>query len=121
MHRDAVQLKDLVRQDRVCLHFALGDKPRWPSGQRHYLCTLEMAGRFLSTDYFTNGTPTREGVLGCLLSDCTEDSFEDWCSNYGYDTDSRKAFATWEACRATMPKVRAFLGDKFDEYRAAEW
>lgn len=37
-------------------------------------------------------------------SDC---AFDEWADNFGYDTDSRKALATYESCRAAGPKLRA--------------
>jgi hypothetical protein len=37
--------------------------------------------------------------------------FEDWASNYGYDTDSRKAEQTYRACLDIAVKLRAALGD----------
>jgi hypothetical protein len=37
--------------------------------------------------------------------------FEDWASNFGYDTDSRKAEATYRACLDNALKLRAALGD----------
>ncbi|MBR1173879.1 hypothetical protein JQ617_07930 [Bradyrhizobium sp. KB893862 SZCCT0404] len=37
--------------------------------------------------------------------------FEDWASNYGYDTDSRKAERTYQACLAIALKLRFALGD----------
>lgn len=38
-------------------------------------------------------------------------SFEDWASEYGYDTDSRKAEAIYRACLELALKMRAGLGD----------
>ena len=68
--------------------------------------------------------PELDAVLYCLVTDgeaCSQD-FEDWCSNLGYDVDSRKAYSTWEACRANGKKLRD-LGidledarEKFSDY-----
>lgn len=38
--------------------------------------------------------------------------FEDWCSEIGYDTDSRKAEAIYRACLEIGLKLRACLGEK---------
>jgi hypothetical protein len=38
-------------------------------------------------------------------------TFEEWASNLGYDTDSRKAEATYRACLDTALKLRAALGE----------
>lgn len=59
--------------------------------------------------------PTAAAVLASLLSDaqCAADTFEDFCSNLGYDTDSRKALETYLACQATGTAMRRFLGEHY--------
>jgi hypothetical protein len=44
--------------------------------------------------------PDCEDVLACLLRDgeALDTSFVDWCDNFGYDDDSIKARATYDAC-----------------------
>ena len=68
--------------------------------------------------------PGLDEVLYCLVADsaaCGQD-FEDWCSELGYDEDSRKAYTTWEACRANGKKLRDLGVDledareKFSDY-----
>lgn len=58
--------------------------------------------------------PTLESVLDCLASDASsvecEGSFENWCSSLGYDTDSRKAEATYRACMEQAFNLRHLLG-----------
>lgn len=53
-------------------------------------------------------SPAQASVLYCLLSDASgaEENFYDWCDNFGYDSDSRKAFDTYNACCDTLLKVR---------------
>ena len=47
-------------------------------------------------------SPKLEDVLHSLLSDGSAyfdaQSFEDWCADFGYDPDSRKAESLWKAC-----------------------
>jgi hypothetical protein len=53
-------------------------------------------------------------VVACLVSDASAidcRSFEDWASDLGYDTDSRKAEATYRACLETGLALRASLGN----------
>jgi hypothetical protein len=63
-------------------------------------------------------SPTAADVLESLLSDAAgvenAESFEDWASEYGYDSDSRRAFATWEACKAQTDQLRDLLGEDYD-------
>lgn len=58
--------------------------------------------------------PRTEEVLSCLLSDasCAQEDFAEWCSNLGYDEDSRKAERTYFACRDIATKLEAFLGSE---------
>ena len=52
--------------------------------------------------------PTMDCVLHGLASDADacEMSFEDWASNLGYDTDSRKALDTYFSCQEAGRKLR---------------
>lgn len=67
--------------------------------------------------------PTLPGVLYSLQSDVRagDDSFENFCGDFGYDTDSRKAYATWETCRDTYFELRDFFGGDFDEFLNTDW
>jgi hypothetical protein len=51
---------------------------------------------------FANGAiyPTPASVLHCLLLDASalDESFDNWCSDYGYDSDSMSAFRTYQSC-----------------------
>ena len=55
--------------------------------------------------------PTAGSVLFSLLLDASgaDENFHDWCTNYGYDTDSRKALATYEACCIIRADVNKFF------------
>ena len=61
-------------------------------------------------------TPSVYDVLECLFSDASagQETFESFCEEYGYNSDSRKAYATWEKCVKTDRKLRRFLGSEFD-------
>lgn len=52
--------------------------------------------------------PLYDDVLYCLVSDAdaAEMTFADWCSNLGYDTDSRKALSIYEQCQQNADKLR---------------
>jgi hypothetical protein len=56
--------------------------------------------------------PDSSDILGSLLLDASSgsDLFEDFCLNYGYDTDSRKAEKTWLACRNTYVELVQIFG-----------
>ena len=52
--------------------------------------------------------PPIAGLLHSLIldSEAAEQTFNSWCSEFGYDTDSRKALATYEACQKDFDKLR---------------
>lgn len=64
-----------------------------------------------------NGGPILPDSLGVIASFALDaraiDSanFEDWASEYGYDTDSREAEANYRQCLAHGLALRAALGD----------
>lgn len=89
---------------------------------RNFECTITMVGRGYHepmTVYFSQGSahkksPTLAEVLDCLASDASgvdnARSFEDWASEYGYDTDSRKAERTYHICEKQAQDLKALLG-----------
>lgn len=81
--------------------------------------TLSMTVPF-SMGYGHHGKePEAADVLSCLASDAANvnmSSFEDWRSDLGYDTDSRKAERTYKTCEKQADKLKRFLGqDAYDE------
>ncbi len=67
--------------------------------------------------------PTSFDLISCLVLDSrgVGQSFESWCSDYGYDTDSRKAFSIYEDCQENATKLRQAVGnDLFNELMNAE-
>lgn len=58
--------------------------------------------------------PESVDVIQSLLSDATEESFDEWCRNFGYDTDSRKALAMWETCREIDRVMRRCFGAYYE-------
>lgn len=72
------------------------------------------------TTYFSMGkghhgkAPELADVLDCLGMDAASvenaRDFADWCSEYGYDTDSRKAHRTYTICKRQAERLRKLLG-----------
>jgi hypothetical protein len=94
---------------------------------RHFLVVLHMGEKFMSV-HFSQGSahteaPTAQDVLSCLAMDSAgfenADNFEDWCGEYGYDTDSRRAERTYNARKDQAIKLMEFLGA--DAYDALLW
>lgn len=55
--------------------------------------------------------PKVEDVISSMTLDATacDESFDDWCSSLGYETDSRKALKTYLACQNSGVELRRFL------------
>lgn len=54
------------------------------------------------------------------LDDPRGEDFESWCCNYGYDTDSRKALASYLECQEqTSRATRFFNGDLWSSIQSA--
>lgn len=52
-------------------------------------------------------------ILSCIRSDYyCPNSFEEFCSELGYNTDSRKALRTFEACREQSFKLQRIFTEK---------
>lgn len=101
---------------------SMDDDPKHPMD--HWRCTLRMGSRRM-TVVFSMGMghrgkePDAASVLDCLLSDSSSvdnaRGFEDWCRDFGYDTDSRRAERTYKACERQAEKLRKFLGDLYED------
>lgn len=52
----------------------------------------------------------------CFVSDALAgvDSFENFCSEFGYDTDSRNAEKIWRACKRSTNKIFNLTGYSLD-------
>ena len=66
--------------------------------------------------------PSYDDVMSSLTLDASsvDQSFDSWCDEFGYDTDSRKAFANYEQCRDTMFALRRLgisLTELLEEYK----
>lgn len=86
--------------------------PSQQSGIKELKMITGMASACTKIDDFTYAvTPTQANVMYCLLSDaeCGKDTFDDFCSNCGYDTDSRKALEIYLTCQETNARLNKFF------------
>lgn len=123
-------LKTLARN--VKLSFDCGCKLAWDKQDKcqqeanSYRCTLAYKRRRFSFDYWQGRgiehDPDIVSVLDCLLSDARggEASFEEFCAEFGYDTDSRKAEKIWQACVKYSKAMKRLLGDDYETFMQAE-
>lgn len=68
------------------------------------------------------GKPTIEDILNSLIMDTINipSSFEDWASEFGYDTDSRKAEQIYNACLKEDKDLKYILGNKHSQLMECE-
>lgn len=98
----------------------------WKKRAHNYRVTLTYRRRRLTVDWFQGELNTRDpeaaGVLDCLLSDASSGDldFAAFCSELGYNEDSRKAERTWRACQQIGRDLRRLLGDDFDRFMEAD-
>jgi hypothetical protein len=95
-----------------------GEPERWTGNA--WTVELRYQGRTMTVPFFTGslaGEPTTADVLDCLLSDSlSPESFSDFCAEFGYDEDSRRAEQTHKACLDMGRRVRQLLGSDFDTF-----
>ena len=96
----------------------------------HYEVTLQRASQRRMTTYFSKGyghegkSPEVFEVLNCLQSDCwlvrNNETFDDFCRELGYDTDSRRAEKIYEACKKTERDLDRFMGNEMQSFLEAD-
>jgi hypothetical protein len=84
--------------------------------------TVEYQRRTMEIPYYMgtgNGgvEPSTVEVLNSLFLDSAvgDMTFEDFCSEFGYNSDSRKSLKIYEECNENTESLRKVLGDDFDE------
>lgn len=116
------QATEFLSRHGLKLRITLSDSKPAPweddKGYRpHYRVTLSGAGRRMTFDFWGSlndgaaGThPSEYSVLACISSDlgCPE-SFDDFCAEYGYEEDSRKALQTFRRADRFARRLRDFL------------
>jgi hypothetical protein len=122
-----MKLRTRIEQDGITAEATMTDAPKWAEDRRDsnwYRVTLAYDGRQITVPFGMGPALTEEpgadDVLNCLASDAAgyenARSFEEWASEYGYDTDSRKAEQTYKQVEAQTAKLRVFLGAQYDAY-----
>jgi len=86
--------KDFIQQERKALE-TRGFRPS------------EIDARLTARGYVVQ-PPTAYDVLACLTKS-NPGSFEQWCDEYGYNTDSRRAHAIWTNCHDEYARVTRFF------------
>lgn len=116
-----MKVKEFIERTGITIEASLVDfnpnieeRDEWNKGARHFLCTLFYKDRTMEFHYtygrlnFNNPEDELEETLCNLSRDCyaTIVNFEEWATEFGYDTDSRKAERTYLACHKIAQNFR---------------
>jgi len=107
-----------VSEIKLTCEWGAPDNPEWMEADG-WTCKLRYQGRQMTFPFYMgmglNGRePGLDDVLHCLLSDwdAGEQSFEEFCSDMGYDEDSRRAEKVWQTCRKAAERTARLFRDK---------
>jgi len=118
-------LGELIKKYRLRMESELTDRnphmadDEWSRRATHWKCVIKR-WKTKMTVFFSQGhaivhEPSLEEVLDSLGSDAgaylNARGFEDWAVEYGYDPDSRRAEAIWQAVGKQMGDLRRLLGE----------
>ncbi len=125
---------------RVTKHSARADglMSDMQPGTSHYLCEVSLPTthgappQLEQSFWYSMGPahkdpPTLEDLLCNLQRDIqgTEQDFESWASDLGYDTDSRAAEKIYRACKRCAEKLRRLFGpeglEEFLNVDTSDW
>lgn len=101
------------------------DGDLWHDGVSHWRVLFKRGNHDLTAFYSMGsactGQPQMADVFNCLLNDSDNiegNDFEGWASDYGFDTDSRKAERVFNACQKTLLELkRLFTASELEELR----
>ncbi|HET7178382.1 MAG TPA: hypothetical protein VFI14_01595 [Chryseosolibacter sp.] len=131
MGTDTVTIAQFIKANRISMTAERTDfNPHMEDSRNmdHWKCVVGMGGKRM-TVVFSQGfghkgkEPKLADVLNCIAFDASSvensPSFEDWASDLGYETDSRKAEKTFKYVEHQAKRLRKFLGD--DLYQTLLW
>jgi len=87
--------------------------PEW--AKQAWAITLKYKGKRAQFRFYGGGaskTPTASDLVWAVAidSEALNDSFNDWCDNFGYSTDSIKARSTYKACQRNGQRLTDLIG-----------
>jgi hypothetical protein len=89
--------------------------PDW--AKQGWSITLKYKGKRAQFRFYGGGasnTPTASDLVWAVAidSEAVDESFSDWCANFGYTTDSIKARSTYKACQRNGERLIKLIGNK---------
>lgn len=117
------QAADFLAKHGISFSFKLANTktPDWKDDSRpvnHFIATFKKGKKRVSFDFFDSLNNYQKGikeldaysVLSCCSSEihCPE-TFEEFCSEFGYDEDSRKSEKTFKSLKKFSDKLKKFF------------
>jgi len=120
-------ISEFIEENELSMEFLpVKERPDqfvWSPDAHHYFIVIRnKAGKELHT-YYSTGSAVPvfssyksrrkfEDIMDSLSLDCSSasDTFEDFCNEFGYETDSRKAYETWQACVKIKKDMERLVG-----------
>jgi hypothetical protein len=119
------QAADFLTKHGIAFSFKLANtkRPSWDNGRKcnHFVVTLKKGNRRVSFDFFDSTSNFEKGVivldaysvLACCSSELhCPDTFEEFCGDFGYETDSWNAYNTFKALRKMSKKLQKFFDNE---------
>lgn len=98
-------------------------RDEWQRQANPWTAEIRYKRRKMTVPFWTGimaDSPDTWDVAYCLLSDaqCVHwgESFEDFCANLGYDSDSMKAYKTYQQVLKQTEALKRVLGDDFEDF-----
>lgn len=125
------QLESLCEKHGVTADVKRGNRDKvaavddWMRNANLWAVTLKRGRKRMTVSFWTDSAahkPTVADVLSSLCSDSSAYlmSFEEWCSELGFNTDSRRALETYRDCAKTGYRLQRFLGDLLRQFCDAQ-
>ena len=129
MATDTVTIAQFIKEHHIRMTAERTDSnPSMPDSRNmdHWKCVLTRKENtrtrrmtvYFSMGYGHNGkAPKAADVLSCIASDSAtveNSDFEEFCSEFGYDSDSRKTEKTYKACEHMAKRLQNWLNSTSD-------
>jgi hypothetical protein len=111
---ESFELSKPIEYSAKCVRLANAKKnDDWRETADHWNITIggEVFDYYTGIGHRKGGKPFRPSLSSVLYSlvldsSACDQSFDSWCSDFDYDTDSRKALETYLACQESVNKLR---------------
>ena len=114
------RITSTITYDNNVPHYS---RDEWQRQASPWTAEIRYKRRKMTVPFWTgpmHGQPETWDVAYCLLSDAQcvywGESFEDFCDNLGYDSDSMKAYKTYQQVLKQTESLKRVLGDDFEHF-----